>query len=108
MNSFRERERGFNQAAEIARILARRYNLKLNTALLKKIKNTTNQAGIKKKEDRIKNIEGAFRCKNPKLVENKIVILVDDVYTTGATMRDCARALRASGAKEVWGITMSR
>jgi len=108
MNSFKERERGFNQATELAKVLTKYYDLELNTKLLKKIKNTGNQADIKNKEDRIKNIEGAFRCENPKLVENKIVILVDDVYTTGATMRDCARALRKDGAREVWGVTIAR
>lgn len=108
MIPFKERERGFNQAAEIVKVLAKHYILEVNTKLLQKIKNTSNQADVKNKDDRIKNIKGAFACKNPEFARGKIIILVDDVYTSGATMRDCARALRAGGAREVWGITVAK
>lgn len=113
MYDFRERERGFNQAAEIARRISEYYGLemspskKLRQALIKH-KNTSKQADIKEKRDRIKNISGAFKCVNPKLVSGKIVILIDDVYTSGATIHECAKVLRSAGAREVWGITAAR
>lgn len=79
----------------------------LEQALIKH-KNTSKQADIKDKLDRIKNISGAFKCISPELVNRKIVILIDDVYTSGATIHECARVLRSSGAREVWGMTVAR
>lgn len=111
LNSFKERERGFNQAAEIGKLVATHFNLRFEERLLRKIKNTTNQADIKNKEARIKNIAHAFVCHlndSTKKLASKKVILVDDVYTSGATMKDCARALRKAGAREVWGVTLAR
>lgn len=108
MANFKERERGFNQAAEIAKLVAAHYKLGFQERLLVKIKNTGNQAGIKNKEVRIKNVERAFTCAEPDIVRGRIVILLDDVYTTGSTMRECARVLRKAGAREVWGMTVAR
>ena len=55
-----------------------------------------------------KNLENAFAIKRPADVAGKKVFLVDDVYTTGSTMEECARALKNSGAKQVWGIAIAR
>jgi len=113
MYDFRERERGFNQAAEIARIISEYYSIsmspsgELEQALIKH-KNTSKQADIKEKLDRVKNISGAFKCIRPEFIDNKIIILIDDVYTSGATIHECARVLRSSGASEVWGMTVAR
>ena len=69
------------------------------------------------KEQREKNLLGAFAISSPSLrgaeatkqsLKNKKVFLVDDVYTTGSTMEECARVLRTAGAKSVWGITVAR
>lgn len=108
MVNFKERERDFNQAAEIAKLVAAHYKLNLQERLLLKVKNTSNQADIKNKESRIRNLEGAFACVEPDAVRGKIVVLVDDVYTTGSTMRECARVLRKAGAREVWGMAVAR
>jgi len=111
--NFRERERGFNQAIEIGNYLSEYYKIPLEEKVLIKHKNTEPQADVKNKEEREKNIAGAFSI-NPTgsdpvgLIENKIVILIDDVYTSGATMRECALTLRSAGAAEVWGITVIR
>ena len=65
------------------------------------------------KEEREKNLEGAFAIKNsPKIDDRpflgKKIFLIDDVYTTGSTMHECAKILKESGAKQVWGIVLAR
>lgn len=106
--NFRERERGFNQATEIATHLGRHFGFAHSPCALEKPKHTTPQADAKTKEAREKNVAGAYVCPNPALVSGKTVILIDDVYTTGATMRECATTLRKSGAAQIWGITLAR
>ena len=61
-----------------------------------------------KKEEREKNLENAFQLKNPEELSGKKIFLVDDVYTTGSTMNECAKVLRSSGVKSVWGIALAR
>ena len=58
--------------------------------------------------ERAENVKDAFAIKNPAEFTGKKVFLVDDVYTTGATMAECAKTLRAAGAKQVWGIAVAR
>ncbi|OGZ58676.1 MAG: hypothetical protein A3B96_03915 [Candidatus Spechtbacteria bacterium RIFCSPHIGHO2_02_FULL_43_15b] len=106
--NFRERERGFNHAGEIAKKVSVKYALPLDLASLKKSKNTQTQAQTTTKEERSVNVSGAFKCSNENAVSGKIALLIDDVYTTGATMRECAGVLRGGGAIEVWGVTVSR
>jgi len=69
----------------------------------KKIKPTPAQVELKK-EEREKNIKGAFFCQKPEIVKNRKILLVDDVFTTGATLEEAGRALRRAGASEVWGV----
>lgn len=115
--NFRERERGFNQATEIAKCINEYYEISLAEKILIRRKNTEPQADITTKEDRAKNISGAFICKmgltpvrgsDPCKLSKKIVILVDDVYTSGATMRECAITLKSASVSEVWGMTVAR
>lgn len=108
LNNFKERERGFNQAAEIGKLIAQYCSLNFEEHLLLKTKNTSNQADIKNREERTKNVAGAFSLREPELAKGKIVILIDDVYTSGATMHECAKVLRKAEAKEVWGMTVAK
>lgn len=103
----KERKRGFNQAKVLAEIVAKEFGLK-EVDLLSRIRPTSPMFGLKKSERR-ENVRGAFKLLDPanKLV-NQNIILVDDVWTTGATMRECARVLRRSGAETVWGLTLAR
>lgn len=105
--NFRERERGFNQSYEIAKYIGEYYKIPVEK-LLRKNRNTLQQAELEQKEKRFANVLGAFSVADTSLVKGKIIILIDDVYTTGATMSECARTLRAAGAKEVWGMTVAR
>lgn len=108
LSDFRERERGFNQATQIARLISAHFDIPLAEKLLRKDAYTRPQADIHGKETRAANIAGAFSVRHPDEVRGKVIILLDDVYTTGATMRECATVLRDAGAREVWGVTVAR
>jgi ComF family protein len=105
------KERGYNQSEELAKELAEILKIPVISDVLIKIKNTKPQAESKK-EEREKNLLGAFavnkNCAVSEAAQFSRIYLVDDVYTTGATMEECARVLRDSGAKSVWGIALAR
>ncbi len=101
------KQRGYNQSALIAKILSLYYQMPFSGNNLIKIKDTKNQADLNK-EQRQENIKNAFLIKNPELITGKIVYLVDDVYTTGATMCECARILKIAGTSNVHTITIAR
>lgn len=99
----RLKERGFNQAEEIAKELSRGFRIPLLSGILVKVKETEPQVELPK-EKRAQNVKGAFVCKDRATIKNKTIILVDDVFTTGSTMEEAALVLKSSGAKEVFGI----
>ena len=101
--------RGYNQAELIAMEIEKLSdrNLKMKKNILVKKKNTKQQAKVVNKEARIKNIIGSFTVKNPDLVKNKNIILVDDVVTTGATLGEAKKILEQSGAKKVIAFTVA-
>lgn len=111
----RFRQRGFNQAYLLVNDwdnLFRARNLKprraaVATNVLVRSKKTAPQTGLHR-ADRLQNIKNAFRVLRPDRVKNKSVLLVDDVYTTGATVNECARVLIKSGAKRVDVLTLAR
>jgi len=74
---------------------------------LVKIKKTEPQMKLSAK-DRTENLKNAFLVKNPEGISGKKIFLIDDVYTTGSTMEECARILRDAGAKSVWGMVIAR
>ena len=99
--------RGYNQAEELAKELSKILQVLIISENLIKIKPTKPQMELNKAE-REKNLEGAFTIKNPQELLAKKVFLVDDVYTTGSTMQECALVLHKAGIKEVWGICLAR
>jgi competence protein ComFC len=107
-----EKARGFNLASLIAFQLVNVFNLDKRKSvkimpLLEKIKDNRKQIGLKL-EERIKNVKGVFRF-SPKIKDiPEKVLLVDDIYTTGATMKECIKVLKKSGVKDVWGFTLAR
>ena len=104
----RLRERGFNQAAVIAETVAKRLKLPLDTTSLARIRGSEKyRAGLDPKARR-DTVSGAFAVRHPRLVENENILLVDDVFTTGATVNACAEALLASGARKVSVLTIAR
>jgi|SRR5678815_2587488 len=95
-------KRGFNQAEKIARALAASWELRLETRALIKVRATRAQSTLGRAE-RLVNVEGAFHA-DPNVVRNLDIILVDDLVTTGATLRACAGALVAAGARRVVAV----
>ncbi len=115
LNKKRLKERGYNQSEELAKELSAVLKIPVISDVLIKIKNTRSQMELKK-EEREKNLEGAFKISargGPALggknhFAGKKIFLVDDVYTTGSTMEECAKTLKLAGTKQVWGIAIAR
>ena len=103
----RRRERGFNQAEVLAEELSRLSGLPVQARLMRKILPVRPQTSLRSDERRT-NVRGAYRVVRPDDVGGKTIILVDDVFTTGSTMRECALMLRRAGAKDVRGLTVAR
>jgi ComF family protein len=99
--------RKFNQAGELARALAQKTKKPFRPHTLKRIKRTPSQTGLSRFE-RAKNMQSAFAIKNEADIKNKVIVLVDDVLTTGATLYACTNALLKGGAKEVHVLTLAR
>jgi competence protein ComFC len=103
----KKRRRGFNQSEEMGRIISETTNLPLFSDILFKTKETRPQMELSRAE-RMENVKGCFEIKNGEKIKNKTALLLDDVYTTGSTMEECAKILKQYGAKEVWGLTVAR
>lgn len=103
----RQRERGYNQAELIARPLARRLGLKMATYLLVRTKPRPPKSVLTLRE-RWESVRGAYETRTGAKVDKLRILLVDDVFTTGATLDACAKALREAGAKSVHGVTVAR
>jgi ComF family protein len=106
LHSRREAERGYNQSEILARKISSNLGFSGGNAL-NRVKNTQTQVGLRK-EERIKNMQDAFCCSDIELIDKKVVLLIDDVVTTGATLNECAKVLKAAGAKKVIGLTVAK
>jgi ComF family protein len=103
----RLRERGFNQTVILARKIAKRFALPLDFLTLRRAVFTSPQVGMGR-EERTVNVRGAFTVRKPERTIGKRILLVDDVYTTGSTLAECARTLLNAGADSVAVITLAR
>lgn len=104
----RLRERGFNQAGEIANALSKLSGLTVDEwSLVRRVHTERHRTGMDERARR-ESVENAFEVRRPKLVENENILLVDDVFTSGATVSSCARALKTAGASEVFVLTVAR
>jgi len=100
-------ERGFNQSAEIAGDLSRETGKPVIEGVLVRSRDTRHQFELSPRE-RSLNIKGAFTIKDPVKVFNKRVLIIDDIYTTGATINECRRCLLSAGARSVDSLVLSR
>ncbi len=109
----RERERGFNQAALLARGLRRKLAQsggcvpRLETGCLLRVQHTRSQSGLTRRA-RMENVRAAFRVVRPERVRGRVIVLIDDVMTTGATATACARVLKQAGAAFVLVLSLAR
>lgn len=103
----REKTRGFNQSRVLARELGEIVNIDIIEGVLVKPINVPPQTTLTAKERR-KNIKGAFKVSDKAKIKDKTILLVDDVFTTGATIQECSTVLINAGAKEVRGITVAQ
>jgi ComF family protein len=106
MHKKKLRKRGYNQAELLARHVAKFSNIPFVARALIRAKNTPPQYGLNY-EQRLANVSGAFSVKDNNAISGKSVLLIDDIYTTGATLEACADALLNAGAKDVRGLCLS-
>ncbi|MBI3404223.1 MAG: ComF family protein [Acidobacteria bacterium] len=107
LDAGRRRERGYNQAELIARPLAKSLGLPLRPLLLLRKRPRPDKLRLTRRE-RWLTVRGAYAVREDANIDKLRVLLVDDVFTTGATLDACARALRQAGAAEVIGLTVAR
>jgi len=107
LSGLRRRTRGYNQAEELARALGSETGLPVRPKALERTRHTAPQAGSAGAEERRRNVAGAFRVRDDE-VQNRRVLIVDDVTTTGATLSACSDALKRAGAKAVWALAFTR
>jgi len=103
----RLRWRGFNQAVILAKQVSRLWRLPMDPFILLRSTETEPQTQLSEK-DRRKNMRGAFALNPKKSVQGKRILLVDDIYTSGATVDECSRTLIRGGAKEISILTLAR
>ena len=103
----RLRERGFNQALSLARFISRFHSIPLDRNNLVRARYTHTQVGLSEHK-RKENVKGAFFVKKEKNFRNKHILLVDDVYTSGSTVDECAKVLVNAGARTVQILTLAR
>jgi ComF family protein len=102
----RLRQREFNQSALLAKYVAKSLGTTLILDCLIKIRDTMPQVGLSAK-DRKKNIKKAFEVKDEEIIKGKDIMLIDDVFTTGATVQECSKVLKKAGAGDIYVITLA-
>ena len=103
----RLRERGYNQSSLLAKELGKLAHLPVVDGCLARQRHTPPQARTSTVDERRNNVANAFICRDPGL-QNKQVLLIDDVSTSGATVDACAAVLKACGAASVWGLVLAK
>lgn len=106
LHKSRHRQREFNQSALVARHMARKLNAELIINGLTKTRETAPQVGLNYKE-RMKNVRNAFSVQDDGRISGMKIILVDDVVTTGSTIRECAKELKKAGASSIFAVSIA-
>lgn len=106
----RQHKRGFNQSELLAKGLlscADEKTIEVRSDILRRVRDTKSQMEIKNRAKRLDNVSGCFCVERPEYVRGKDIIIVDDIVTTGATMREAQKVLEQSGARSVYGVAVA-
>lgn len=110
----KQRQRGYDQSALLARsavehlrLMRPEWQLRLMPSVIQRVRDTRSQFGLMPRQRRT-NLRGAFEVNAPATIAGREVLLIDDILTTGATARECAKVLRRAGAARVWVATLAR
>ena len=100
--------RGFNQSELLAKNIADTFQMEMALDVIERTGNAIPQVDIKERKERLKNLNGIFEIKNGSRIVGREILLIDDVCTTGATLNECARALKGGGARKVVALVIAR
>ncbi len=103
----KKKEREFNQAEAFARIIGKHFSLPVSNGNLLRIRNTRGMSNLNP-EERRRNVRDAFLVSKKEEIENKKILLIDDICTTAATVDECSKVLLTAGAKEITVLTLAR
>lgn len=103
----RKKDRGYNQSLLIAKEIALKTEKNILNNCLIKTKNIIEQSKLNK-EERLKNIQGVYELKSSKMIENKKILLIDDIYTTGSTVNECSKILRQGNPSEIGILVLAK
>lgn len=107
ISSKRNKERGYNQSYLIAKELSKCFDIKLVDDCLYKSKNIIEQSKLSK-EERQENIKGVYGLLHEEKLENKKIILVDDIFTTGSTVNECCKTLKIANTNQICALTIAK
>ena len=108
LHSDRQAKRGFNQSEKYGLFFSSLLNLPLSNKAISRVKNTKSQVNMKTPRERFENIRRAFEVNSADLVSGREVIIVDDVWTTGSTIKETSRTLKRCGAGRIIALTLAR
>ncbi|MFA6397857.1 MAG: ComF family protein [Candidatus Paceibacterota bacterium] len=104
----RLKERGYNQSELLAKeLVLLNKDFKMQTDILFKTRETKSQASIKNRNERLNNLKDCFSIKNKELIKNKNIILIDDIVTTGSTIKEARNILKSNGARKIIALTVA-
>jgi ComF family protein len=104
----RLRERGFNQAEQLAKGIAKVWNVPIGADVLRRVRDTAPQSSLESRHARRENIADAFEVHSPELIQGRRILLIDDIFTTGTTIYEALKVLKAADAAGVDVLTLSR
>lgn len=103
----RLKTRGYNQSELLAREIAKNFGLKSEKNIIKKVKNNIAQSTLSK-EEREQNVKNVYEAINKDIIQNKKILLIDDIFTTGATVDECSKILKKNGAEKIDIFTIAK
>ena len=103
----RQRERGFNQADLISQLFTKTFPTQICNDIVARIKDTPHQSKTRNKKERQEHISGAFAVRKPEDIQNKTILIIDDVWTTGSTIKEITKVLKQAGSGSVYAWTLA-